>query len=147
MTPRAAVCLCLCLCVSLSPSHPHYTHEYVYTPRRLHVCPHISSTRDEDQREIRDGVDVFLWSAHLRSDTLFWFLQSGDMTESTQRERNRTGRGILYISLIENRCAARTACTENNSFLLPFSSLLLFLQLNSTCESSPTRYNLHSAYT
>lgn len=33
-----------------------------------------------------------------RSDTLFWSLQSGDMTESTQRERNPTGWEILFKS-------------------------------------------------
>lgn len=44
-------CLLLLLYLSLFLSH-------IY--RRLHVCPHVSSTRDEDRREIRDAIDVFL---------------------------------------------------------------------------------------
>lgn len=51
LTPRAAVCFFFSIYLSLFLSH-------IY--RRLHVCPHISSTREEDRREIRDAIDVFL---------------------------------------------------------------------------------------
>lgn len=49
LTPRAAVYFFFSLSLFLS---------HIY--RRLHVCPHISSTREEDRREIRDAIDVFL---------------------------------------------------------------------------------------